>query len=310
LFGDQLLTGHLDTIRGAVEDLLQQQNLASQTAWQAEVTTALAGWGVVIPEANSDGIDLDRFGQRLRSYDSPEFLTRMTVSSSAGIGVMAGPLIWQAASRRAAASGRVAATRAGSRVAGRAGSAAAGGALVCAPAGPAALGCALLAGTAAWVGTDWLLLRFDEARNREALARWAPRLFSTLVGASRAGTRGLGGALPARLHQCERLQVGSRLRSNSASCVGAWCGWLGPRPSACPAAVTRPPGPLAAPQAATLWRRLFSGEAPRRGWDKFYPKGKARRPDAGAKGAKGAPALPARWLAGRSVPREIDGWQK
>jgi hypothetical protein len=40
-------------------------------------------------------------------------------------------------------------------------------------------------------------------------------------------------------------------------------------------------------QAAGLWRRLFSSEPPRRGWDKFYPKGKGRRPGAEAKGAKG-----------------------
>ncbi|MCC5886335.1 MAG: hypothetical protein JJT88_07860 [Gammaproteobacteria bacterium] len=171
LFGDQLLAGHLDTIRSDIEDLLLSQNLASRKAWQAEMATALEGWGMAMEDSPGlgSGIDLDRFGQRLTGYDSPEFLTRMTLSSSAGIGAMAGPLIWQAASRRAAASGRAAATRGASRVASRAGSAAAGGALACAPAGPAAVGCALLAGTAAWLGTDWLLLRFDEARNREAL---------------------------------------------------------------------------------------------------------------------------------------------
>lgn len=169
LFGDQLLSGHLDVIRTDVEALLAAQNLASRAAWQADVKAALEGWGMAIPAADGSGIDLDRFNQRLIGYDSPEFITRMSVSSGAGIGAMAGPLIWQAASRRAAASGRVAATRGASRVAGRAGSAAAGGALACAPAGPAAVGCALLVGTAAWLGTDWLLLRFDEARNREAM---------------------------------------------------------------------------------------------------------------------------------------------
>lgn len=49
------------------------------------------------------------------------------------------------------------------------------------------------------------------ARNGEALQRWAPRLFSTLAAARRAGgSQALGAALPARLQQCERLQVGER----------------------------------------------------------------------------------------------------
>ena len=44
---------------------------------------------------------------------------------------------------------------------------------------------------------------------------------------------------------------------------------------------------------AALWRRLYSSEAPppRRGWDRFYPKGKARRPaTAEAKEGKGEPS--------------------
>lgn len=169
LFGEALLGGHLEVIRGDVEGLLLQQSLAHRAAWQAEVTTALEAWGAAIPNTEVTDVDLDRFNQRLEGYDSQAFLIRMRVSSGAGVGAMAGPLIWRAVSRRAAASGRVAATRGASRLAGRAGSAAASGALTCAAAGPAALGCALLAGTAAWLGTDWLLLRFDEARNRQAL---------------------------------------------------------------------------------------------------------------------------------------------
>jgi hypothetical protein len=38
---------------------------------------------------------------------------------------------------------------------------------------------------------------------------------------------------------------------------------------------------------AAALRRLFSTEGPRRGWEKFYPKGKPRRPAAQGKGAKG-----------------------
>ncbi|KAG7669398.1 hypothetical protein KSW81_007553 [Nannochloris sp. 'desiccata'] len=38
-----------------------------------------------------------------------------------------------------------------------------------------------------------------------------------------------------------------------------------------------------------LWRRLFSSETPRKGWDKFYPKNKPRRPAAQAKHGKEEP---------------------
>ncbi len=38
---------------------------------------------------------------------------------------------------------------------------------------------------------------------------------------------------------------------------------------------------------ASLWRRLFSSETPRRGWDKFYPKNKPRRPEGSGKAGKG-----------------------
>lgn len=171
LFGEQLLAGHLAAIRGDIEALLLSQNRASRMAWQAEMAAVLEGWGAATEDTQGLGsdIDLDRFGQQLSGYDSPEFLIRMTASTGAGVGALSGPLIWQAASRRAAASGRAAATRGASRAAGRAGSAAATGALACAPSGPFAVGCALLTGTAAWLGTDWLLLRFDEARNRQAL---------------------------------------------------------------------------------------------------------------------------------------------
>lgn len=38
---------------------------------------------------------------------------------------------------------------------------------------------------------------------------------------------------------------------------------------------------------SAVWKRLFSSEPPRKGWEKFYPKGKGRRPAAQAKNPKG-----------------------
>lgn len=36
------------------------------------------------------------------------------------------------------------------------------------------------------------------------------------------------------------------------------------------------------------WKRLFSSEPPRRGWEKFYPKGRGRRPAHEKKATNGA----------------------
>ncbi|HEX7081661.1 MAG TPA: hypothetical protein VF329_11655, partial [Gammaproteobacteria bacterium] len=43
------------------------------------------------------------------------------------------------------------------------------GAAVCAPGGPAAAACALLAGAGAWLAADWALLEFEEHRHRAEL---------------------------------------------------------------------------------------------------------------------------------------------
>lgn len=91
-------------------------------------------------------------------------------------------------------------------------------------------------------------------RSDPALQRLAPRLHSTLAGAARSGGLRHGRQAAGRLFQ----------QHDAAQQV----------------------------QAAGLWRRLFSSEPPRRGWDKFYPKGKGRRPGAEAKGAKEAPKKP------------------
>ncbi|HEX7062235.1 MAG TPA: hypothetical protein VF200_09700, partial [Woeseiaceae bacterium] len=71
-----------------------------------------------------------------------------------------------------ARTGRLAARAAGrgaARGAARVGAAAAGGATLCAPSGPGAVACALVAGAAAWLGTDWVLLTVDEHFNRDDL---------------------------------------------------------------------------------------------------------------------------------------------
>src|SRR5690606_1605001 len=97
------------------------------------------------------------------------FGTRMSFgAAAAGVGAVAAPALARAAAVRG---GRAAAARTAARGASRVGAAAASGAAVCAPGGPVAAACAVLAGAGAWLVTDWALLRLDERMHRENLER-------------------------------------------------------------------------------------------------------------------------------------------
>lgn len=110
-----------------------------------------------------DGLNRSLEADSLMSLDDRALL-------SAGGGTLAGFAVWRGAFRGAAAvGGRRAAAKGAGRVISRAGSGAAGGAVVCAPGGPVALGCALVAGTAAMLTIDWALLSIEEAVSREAM---------------------------------------------------------------------------------------------------------------------------------------------
>ncbi len=185
LFGERLLSEHLGDVREDVDALLTEQLRSQQQAWVSQLDATLERMSTEASASSESALDLTPLAARLSGHDNPEFQVRIGASSSVGLGAAAGPMIWRAASRRAAASGRVAATRTTARAASRAGSAAAGGALACAPTGPAALGCALVAGTGAWLGTDWLLLRIDEHRHR---AEFEAAVHAALV-ATRASLR-------------------------------------------------------------------------------------------------------------------------
>src|SRR5690606_16520573 len=95
--------------------------------------------------------------------------SRVSISTgAAAVGAVAAPALARAAAVRG---GRAAASRAAARGASRIGTAALGGAAVCAPGGPAAAACAVLAGAGAWLATDWALLRLDERLHRAELER-------------------------------------------------------------------------------------------------------------------------------------------
>jgi hypothetical protein len=155
---------------------LQGHQQRVRADWLAELGERLAPYRVPAPLAPaSDGgraepLELDGFIARWVAEEREAFRDRVQLSTAVGGGAAAGTVLWRrAAARATAASGRVVAARGASRTAARVGAYATGGLAACAPTGPAAAGCALLAGAAAWVATDWALLRLEEARNRDEL---------------------------------------------------------------------------------------------------------------------------------------------
>jgi hypothetical protein len=142
----------------------------------SEISSRLSRYQVPAPLAadidagQMEVLALDKFLAQMQAQELRAALElRMSLSSVAAMGV-AGQTLWRAAGlRNAAAAGRVSAARAGARGAGRVGSAVVSGGAVCTPAGVLAFGCAIAAGAAAWVASDWLLLQLDEALNRDEL---------------------------------------------------------------------------------------------------------------------------------------------
>ncbi|MFN3984857.1 MAG: hypothetical protein ACK4KV_05180 [Rhodocyclaceae bacterium] len=105
------------------------------------------------------------------------FASRLGASSAVAGGVALAPLAMRMAARPAVMAAARPAARAGTRTLARAGGAAGAGLLGCSATGPGALVCGALAGGAAWVGTDWMLLQADEWLNRDSLiAEWQAEL--------------------------------------------------------------------------------------------------------------------------------------
>lgn len=160
--------GRLNNLRLQADSRLQQQAAATRAEWLADMLAVLArDRQPVAPLEPAESTSLDMLVHRLSGYGASEFTDRISMSGAAAVGAGAGSILWRVASRRAAAtSGRALVARGAGRGVARAGVAAGGGAAICAPTGPGALGCAAVAGIAGWLATDWLLLRFEEAMNR------------------------------------------------------------------------------------------------------------------------------------------------
>lgn len=156
---------------------LQAHHSRVRAEWLDGLTRRLSAYRVPAPlegaagsKAGERAVMLDTLMQELLARESAALKTRLSISTLAAGGAAAGPALWRAATARSSAlAGRTAAVRAAGRGAARIAPAAAGGAAICSPAGPAAIGCALFAGAAVWLATDWALLRVDEHLHREEL---------------------------------------------------------------------------------------------------------------------------------------------
>ena len=155
---------------------LRQHSKQSREGWLAALEEMLRAHETPAPldsaegAASSASIDLGALAEQLRADHSGRLETRAGMATMAAGGVAAGPAVWRAVRQRATTTGaRAAGARGAGRAAGRGATAAAGGATLCAPTGPGALGCALVAGAVTWVATDAALLRLDEALNRDEL---------------------------------------------------------------------------------------------------------------------------------------------
>lgn len=118
------------------------------------------------PENPRQLIRLDPLLAGIAAQEQARFGRRIAISTAAATGASAAPLLLRAAGARQA--GQAVAVRGAARGTAR-GSAALGGATLCAPGGPAAIACGLLAFGATWILTDLALLELDEWRHREAL---------------------------------------------------------------------------------------------------------------------------------------------
>lgn len=147
-------------------------------------------------------VELDALSDGIASQERASLENRLVLSSAGGLAT--GALVWRAATRAAVSSGgRAAAARGVGRVASRAGSAAVAGLGLCGVTGPVAVGCGLVAGTAAWLSIDWTMIEADEWANRKDLEQ---RLRKGLTAVRHDLEQALSGTLEERLEQLSREQ--------------------------------------------------------------------------------------------------------
>ena len=180
LLPEQEWADELARLEAAAAERLAAHRERLRAGWLAEVSARLEHRRVPAPLPGAreapPALVIDDWLAELAAREQSAFAVRQTIGAATAIGAGAlAPALARAAGFRAgrAAAARGAA-RGGARVgaaAGRVGPAAVGGAAVCAPGGPVAAICAVLAGAGAWLASDWALVRLDEALHRDDLER-------------------------------------------------------------------------------------------------------------------------------------------
>lgn len=174
LFHDSHWEASLMTLEVRAKAALAQHDVRTREGWMERVMERLAPHQVPAPlhgtapeHSDRPRLSMDALKQEMASVSLLSTNERLTLSSG---GALAGVMLWRGTARGAAAlSGRRLAARGVIRGTARVGAGAASGALMCAPGGPLALTCAVAAGTVAWVGLDWALLKGEEALRRDAM---------------------------------------------------------------------------------------------------------------------------------------------
>lgn len=162
LFPAKAWQAELAALDGAVVELYGRELAALEDRWLAWLARELAPYrrDEPLPPGQAT-IDLNERVQ-VHVADILE-ADRVGIQAVAGLG--AGALLARGAIARVNA--RVASARAAARLGGR--GTAATGAAACGVSGPLAIGCGVVVFTGITLGTEWALLRADEALNREAL---------------------------------------------------------------------------------------------------------------------------------------------
>jgi|AntDeeMetagen192_2_1112575.scaffolds.fasta_scaffold00224_14 hypothetical protein len=189
---------------------LKRHDNRTREGWMARIVRQLSEHEVPAPIQSEsraahrieDTVSLDGLNRSLEADSLMRLKDRVFLS--AGGGTLAGFAVWRGAFRGAAAvGGRRAAAKGAGRVITRAGSGAAGGAMICAPGGPVALGCALVAGTAAMLTIDWALLSIEEAVSRDDMEA---RLKEGLAGFREDLEQDLGNRIKARFDNLQQVR--------------------------------------------------------------------------------------------------------
>jgi hypothetical protein len=162
LFPDDTWVGELEALDRAVSGLYGRELAALEARWLAWLAHELE------PYRRDDPLPADRetldLSQRLQEHLSV-LSENDPIAIQSALGLGGGALLARGAIARVNA--RAASARAATRLASR--GSATTGAAACGLTGPLAVGCGVLVFTGVILGTEWALLRLDEALNRDEL---------------------------------------------------------------------------------------------------------------------------------------------